>query len=100
MDFVVVAEVAMVAIFPNLATAGVEERVVTSAKRELDSCEASLRQGSLRLHEWFQCDHRKKNSDDCKDRLQINVTAHGNASKLVSGRPGFSIFESNGAELD
>jgi hypothetical protein len=31
MDFVVVAKVAMVAIFPNIASVGVEERVVAPA---------------------------------------------------------------------
>jgi hypothetical protein len=31
MDFVMLFEVAIFAIFPNVATAGIEERVVTSA---------------------------------------------------------------------
>jgi hypothetical protein len=35
MDSVVVAKVAMVAIFPNVASVGIEERVVTRAIREL-----------------------------------------------------------------
>ena len=49
MDFVVVAKVAIVAIFPNVATSGIEERVVTPAIRELDTGEVSLRQGGLGL---------------------------------------------------
>ena len=56
-DFVVVAKVAIVAIFPNVATAGIEERVVTPAIRELDTAE-SLRNGGLGLKDWFQYDHR------------------------------------------
>ena len=59
-----VAKVAMVAIFPNVASAGIEERVVAPAIRELDTGEASLRQGGLGLKNWFQCEHRKKQSDE------------------------------------
>jgi hypothetical protein len=48
-DFVVVAEVAVVAIFPNVASVGIEERVVTPAIRELDAGVASLRHSGLGL---------------------------------------------------
>jgi hypothetical protein len=51
---VVVAEVAVVAIFPNVARVGVEERVVTAAIRELDSAEASFGLDALGLKDWFQ----------------------------------------------
>jgi hypothetical protein len=33
-DFVVIPKVAMVAIFPNVASVGIEERVITPAVRE------------------------------------------------------------------
>ena len=54
MDFVVVAEVAVVAILPNVASVGIEERVVTPAIRELDAGVGSLRHGGLGLKDWFQ----------------------------------------------
>jgi hypothetical protein len=80
MDFVVLAELAIVAIFPNVATAGIEERVVAPAIRELDPDVLSVGHGRLGLKEWFQYDHREKQSDDCEDRLRVTVNAHANAS--------------------
>jgi hypothetical protein len=80
MDFVVLAKLAIVAIFPNVATAGIEERVVTPAIRELDSDVLSVGHRGLGLKEWFQCDHREKQSDDREDRLRVKVNAHANAS--------------------
>jgi hypothetical protein len=79
-DFVVLAKMAIVTIFPNVATASVEKRVVTSAIRELDTAEVSRRHGVLGLKDWFQYDHTKKQSDECKDRLRVNVNAHVSAS--------------------
>jgi hypothetical protein len=70
-DFVVVAKVAMVAIFPNVATIGVEERVVTPAIRELNTGEASICQGGLGLKDWFHYDHRQKQNDEREDRLRV-----------------------------
>ena len=52
MDFVVLAKFAIVAIFPNVATAAIEERVVTTAIRELETDVLSLRQGGLGLKQW------------------------------------------------
>jgi hypothetical protein len=75
-DFVVLFKVAIVAIFPNVATAGIEERVVSPAIRELDTAEGSVRHGGLGLKDWFQYDHRKKQSDECEDRLRVKVNAH------------------------
>jgi hypothetical protein len=49
MDFVVLAKVAIFAIFPNVASSGIEECVVTPAIRELDTGVLSLCQGGLRL---------------------------------------------------
>ena len=83
-DFVVVAKVAMVAIFPNVACVGIEERVVTPAIRELDTGVASLRHCVLGLKNWFQCEHRKKQSDDREDRLCVKVYAHMSASNLLT----------------
>jgi hypothetical protein len=81
MDFVVLAKLALVAIFPNVATAGIEERVVAPAIRELDTSEVSIiRHGGLGLKDWFQYDYRKKQSDDCEDRLRVKVNAHVSAS--------------------
>jgi hypothetical protein len=40
-DFVVIAKVAMVAIFPNITSFGIEERMVAPAVRELDTGVAS-----------------------------------------------------------
>jgi uncharacterized protein (DUF1810 family) len=84
MDFVVVAKVAMVAIFPNVASVGIEERVVTPAIRELDTGVASLRHCGLGLNYWFQCEHRKKQSDEREDRLCVKVNAHMSASNLFT----------------
>src|ERR1700685_747773 len=58
MDFVVLFKVAIVAIFPNVATAGIKERVVTPAIRELDAAVGSVRHGGLGLNDWFQYAHR------------------------------------------
>jgi uncharacterized protein (DUF1810 family) len=84
MDSVVVAKVAMVAIFPNVASVGVEERVVTAAIRELDTGEASLRHYGLGLKNWFQYEHRKKQNDEREDRLCVKVNAHVSASNLFT----------------
>ena len=54
MDFVVLFKLAIVAIFPNVATAGIEERVLTPAIRELDTAVGSVRHGGLGLKDWFQ----------------------------------------------
>jgi hypothetical protein len=75
MDFVVLFKVAIFAIFPNVATAGIEERVVTPAIRELDTAVGSVRHGGLGLKDWFQYAHRKKQSDECEDSL-LKVSAH------------------------
>jgi hypothetical protein len=77
---VVLAKVAVFAIFPNVASAGIEERMVTPAIRELDTGVLSLRHGGLRFEEWFQYDYRKKQSDDGEDRLRVKVDAHVSAS--------------------
>jgi hypothetical protein len=79
-----VAEVAMVAIFPNVAGVGIEERVVPSAVGELDTGVASLRHSGLGLKERFQGEHREKQSDDRKDRFRVKVNAHVSASSLFS----------------
>ena len=71
MDFVVLAKLAIVAIFPNVAAAGIEERVVTPAIRELESRVLSLRHSGLGLKDWFHYDHRKKQNDECEDRLRV-----------------------------
>jgi hypothetical protein len=81
-DFVVLAKVAIVAIFPNVPAAGIEERVVTPAVRELDTAEVSLRHGGLGLKYWSQYEHRKKQGDEREDRLCVKVNAHVSASHL------------------
>jgi len=48
-DSVVVAEVAVVAIFPNVAALRVEERVVAAAVRELDVPEVAVRPDGVGL---------------------------------------------------
>jgi hypothetical protein len=57
MDFVVLVELAILAVFPNVATAGIEERVVAPAIRELDSGVLSLRHSGPGLKDWFRYDH-------------------------------------------
>jgi hypothetical protein len=74
----------MVAIFPNFASIGIEERVVTGAIRELDTGEVSLRHDAMGLKNWFQCEHREKQSDEREDRLCVKVNAHVSASNLFS----------------
>jgi hypothetical protein len=77
MDSVVLLKVAIVAIFPNVATAGIEERVATPGTiRELDTAVGPVRHGGLGLKDWFQYAHRKKHSDECEDYLRITVNAH------------------------
>jgi hypothetical protein len=80
MDFVVLAKVAIFAIFPNVASAGIKERVVPPAIGELDPGVPSVGHGGLGLKERFQYDHREKQSDDCEDGLRVTVNAHANAS--------------------
>jgi hypothetical protein len=80
MDFVVLAKLAIVAIFPNVAAAGIKERVITTAIRELDTDVLSLGHGGLRLKELFQYDYRKKQSDDGEDGLRVKVDAHVSGS--------------------
>jgi hypothetical protein len=80
MDFVVLAKLAIVAIFPNVVAAGIEERVVAPAIRELDTDVLSVRHGGLGLKDWLQYDYRKKQSDECEDRLRVKVNAHVSAS--------------------
>jgi hypothetical protein len=98
MDFVMVAKVAMVAIFPNVAGVDIKKRVVTPAVRELDPGKASGRQSALGLKDWFHYDHRKKHGDDREDSLRIKVNAHVSNSNLfwkISGLSKWSIFEAN-----
>jgi hypothetical protein len=54
----------------------------------LDTGVASLRQGGLGLKDWFQCEHRKKQSDEREDRLRVKVNAHVSASWFpqIAGR--------------
>jgi hypothetical protein len=84
MDSVVVAEVAMVAIFPNVASVGVEERVVAAAIRELDTGEVSLRHYGLGMKNWLEYEHRKEQSDERENRLCVEVNAHVSASNLFT----------------
>jgi hypothetical protein len=83
MDFVVLFKVAIVAIFPNVASAGIEERVISPTIRELDTAVGSVRHGNLGLNNWFHYAHRKKQSDDCEDRFRIEVNAHVRPPNLL-----------------
>src|ERR1019366_2072991 len=94
MDFVVVAKFAIVAIFPNVATAGIEERVVTTAIRELETDVLSLRQGGLGLKQWCQCNNRKKQNHYRENYLCVKVNAHVSASKFPQ------IFDANSTESE
>jgi hypothetical protein len=76
----VLAKLAIVAIFPNVAAAGIKEGVVTAAIRELDTNVLSVSHGGLGLKDWFEYDYRKKQSDDCEDRLRVKINAHVSAS--------------------
>jgi hypothetical protein len=42
------------------------------------------------LKDWFQCEHRKKQSDEREDRLCVKVNAHVSASNLFSASRGTS----------
>jgi hypothetical protein len=81
MDFVMVAKVAMVAIFPNVASVGIEKRVVTAAIRELDTSKARC-VGGLRLENWLEGQHQKKQGDHREDRFCVKVNAHLGTSFL------------------
>jgi hypothetical protein len=78
----------MVAIFPNVASVAIEERVITPAVRELDTGVASLRHCGLWLENGFQCEHRKKQSDERQYRLCVKVNAHMSASNLFTADRG------------
>ena len=52
MDFVMVAKVAMVAVFPNVASVGIKECVVATTVGELDACIGSLGHDALGLENW------------------------------------------------
>src|ERR1017187_6410734 len=82
MDFVMVAKVAMVPIFPNVASAGIEKRMVTAAIRELDTGKSARCVGGLRLENWLEGDHRKKQGDQREDRFCEKVNAHLGTSLL------------------
>src|SRR6202043_2876033 len=82
MDFVMVAEVSMVAIFPNVASVDIEKRMVTAAIRELDTGKGPGCPGGLRLENWLQDDHRKKQGDQRENRFCVKVKAHVATSKL------------------
>jgi hypothetical protein len=53
----------------------------------LDACVLSLGHGGLRLENWLQYDYRKKQSDECEDRLCVEINAHGSGSLVpqISG---------------
>jgi hypothetical protein len=87
MDFVMVPKVAMVAIFPNVASVGIEKRMVTAAIRELDTGKSARCVGWLRLENWPEGEHRKKQDDQREDRFCVKVTAHLGTS-LLSPRCG------------
>ena len=95
-----VAEVAMVTVFPHVSGVGIEKRVVSAAVRELDTGVGALRHDGLRLKNRFQCEHRQKQSDEREDRLCVKVNAHGSASSgpLIAKRPRFSSYEANRTE--
>src|ERR1700726_3197192 len=76
MDFVMVAEVSMVAIFPNVASVDIEKRMVTAAIRELDTGKGAGCAGGLRLENWLQREHRKKQGDQRENRFCVKVNAH------------------------
>jgi hypothetical protein len=81
MDFVVLAKLALVAIFPNVTTAGIKERAVAPAIGKLNPSEVSIiRHGGLRLKDWFQYDYQKKQGDDCENSLRVKINAHVSAS--------------------
>jgi hypothetical protein len=82
MDFVMIAKVAMVAIFPNVASIDIEKRMVTAAIRELDTGKGARCLGGLRLENRLQDDHRKKQGDQRKDRFCVKVNAHVATSNL------------------
>jgi hypothetical protein len=84
MDFVMVAKVAMVAIFPNIASVDVEKRMVTAAIRELDTGKGAGCPGGLRLENWLQDEHRKKQGDQREDRFCVKVNAHVATSNFIS----------------
>src|SRR5580704_12422682 len=100
MDFVVVAKIAVVAIFPNVASVGIEERVVSPAIGELNTGESSVCYCSLGLNDRLQNHHRKQQSDDCDDRLGVKITTHVSVSKssVECGRKKHGNLEANMTE--
>jgi hypothetical protein len=91
----------MVAVFPDVAGIGIEKRVVTAAIRELDTGVASLGHDGLGLKDWFQGDHRKKQSDERKDRFSVKANPHVKRLQSVpagGGRLETSILEADDDE--
>jgi hypothetical protein len=76
LDLIVLAKVAIVAIFPDVTTARIEERVVPPTVRELEMVEDSSSHDGLGWKDGLQCDHRKKQRDEREDRLRVKVRAH------------------------
>jgi hypothetical protein len=93
MDSVVIAKVAMVAIFPNVASVGIEERVVAAAIRELDTGEVSLRHYGLGMKNWLEYEHRKEQSDERENRLCVKINAHVSAPNLFTAFRGTRPIE-------
>ena len=79
-------EVAIIAIFPNVATAGIEQCVVSPAIRELHTAEGSVRHGGLGLKDWFQYVHCEKQSDECEDRLRVKINTYVRPPNLLARR--------------
>jgi hypothetical protein len=93
MDFVMVAKVAMVAIFPNVASVGIEKRMVTGAIRELDTGKSARCLGGLRLENRLQGERGKKQGDQREDRFCVKVNSHVGTSNLS---PQFAGWVSTG----
>jgi hypothetical protein len=77
-----VAKIAMVAIFPNVASVGIEKRMITAAIRELDTSKSARCVGRLRLENWGEDEHQKKQGDQREDRFCVKVNAHLGTSLL------------------
>lgn len=64
-------------ICPNISCATIEDPKAAHSSRELNTAKTSASLDGLRLKNWFQCDHRKEQSNEREDCFRIQINAHG-----------------------
>ena len=76
-DFVMIAKVAMVAIFPHVAGTDIEKRMVAAAIRELDTGKRTRCFSGLRLENWRESQLIFRNLLNFCDAARERADRHG-----------------------